>query len=96
MNSSLYLFACLSDPQITCSIAVSRQGLSEREIKAILNVSDQAWSSIYFAMGDFLLEISGLYRYVHHRNRAVNCDVIIKFCQKFLAVLTVMIIYSKC
>ncbi|XP_068711774.1 TPR repeat-containing protein DDB_G0287407-like isoform X2 [Montipora foliosa] len=45
---------------IMCCILVSRQGLSETEIKAILKISDQMWSVVYFAIEDFLLERSGL------------------------------------
>ena len=44
-----------------CCILVARQGLSEIELKAILNVSDQMWSVLYFPIEEFILERSGLY-----------------------------------
>ena len=44
-----------------CCILVARQGLSETELKAILNITDQMWSVLYFAIEDFILERSGLY-----------------------------------
>lgn len=47
-----------------CCILVARQGLSETELKSILNMSDQMWSVLYFAIEDFILERSGLYGYV--------------------------------
>ena len=43
-----------------CCILVARQGLSEIELKAILNISDQMWSVVFFAIEEFILERSGL------------------------------------
>lgn len=45
---------------IMCCILVARQGLSETELKAILNISDQMWSVVFFAIEEFILERSGL------------------------------------
>ncbi|XP_038069348.1 nephrocystin-3-like [Patiria miniata] len=44
-----------------CCLLVARRGLSEVEIKKILGVTDQAWSTLYFAMNEFVIERSGLY-----------------------------------
>ena len=44
-----------------CCIFVARQGLSETELKAILKITDQIWSVLYFAIEEFLLERSSLY-----------------------------------
>ena len=56
-------FACLRiflHLQIMCCILVARQGLSETELKAILNISDQMWAVVFFAIEEFILERSGL------------------------------------
>ncbi|KAM7438388.1 hypothetical protein ABFA07_012101 [Porites harrisoni] len=46
---------------VMCCIFVARQGLSETELKAILKITDQIWSVLYFAIEEFLLERSSLY-----------------------------------
>ena len=47
--------------QIMCCILVSRQGLSETELKSILHITDQMWSVLYFAIEEFILERAALY-----------------------------------
>ncbi|XP_022080211.1 TPR repeat-containing protein DDB_G0287407-like [Acanthaster planci] len=47
--------------EVMCCLLVARRGLSEGEIKRILGVSDQVWSTLYFAMNEFVIERSGLY-----------------------------------
>ncbi|KAJ7337905.1 hypothetical protein OS493_008064 [Desmophyllum pertusum] len=46
---------------IMCCILVSRQGLSETELKSILHITDQMWSVLYFAIEEFILERAALY-----------------------------------
>ena len=44
-------------------IEVSKEGLSEEELKAILHIDSGTWSPIFFAMASFILDRAGLYRY---------------------------------
>jgi hypothetical protein len=46
-----------------CLIEVSKEGLSEEELKAILHIDSGTWSPIFFAMASFILDRAGLYRY---------------------------------
>lgn len=50
---------------VMCCILVARQGLSETEIKSILKITDQMWSTLYFAIEEFILERSGIYRFTY-------------------------------
>lgn len=42
---------------------VSKEGLSEEELKAILHIDAGIWSPMFFAMASFILDRAGLYRY---------------------------------
>ena len=45
-----------------CLIEVSKDGLSEEELKAILHIDSATWSPMFFAMASFILDRAGLYR----------------------------------
>ena len=49
-----------------CLIEVSKDGLSEEELKAILHIDSATWSPMFFAMASFILDRAGLYRYNAH------------------------------
>ncbi len=55
------MFLCLA--KVLCLIEVSKEGLSEEELKAILHIDSGTWSPIFFAMASFILDRAGLYRY---------------------------------
>ncbi|EDO32345.1 predicted protein, partial [Nematostella vectensis] len=55
--------------QVLSCILVCRQGLSENELKSILQISDQNWSALYFALDDFLVFRSGLYNFAYDELR---------------------------
>ena len=48
--------------KVLCLIEVSKEGLSEEELKAILHIDSGTWSPIFFAMASFILDRAGLYR----------------------------------
>ncbi|XP_071479087.1 TPR repeat-containing protein DDB_G0287407-like [Diadema antillarum] len=48
---------------VMCCLLLAHRGLSENELKAIVGLTNQEWSSLFFAMDDFLLEAEGLYRF---------------------------------
>jgi len=50
---------------VMCCILVARQGMSEKELKSILHITDQMWSVLYFAVEEFILERTGLYGFSH-------------------------------
>lgn len=50
---------------VMCGILVARQGMSEKELKSILHITDQMWSVLYFAIEEFVLERTGLYGFSH-------------------------------
>nr|XP_006816361.1 PREDICTED: TPR repeat-containing protein DDB_G0287407-like [Saccoglossus kowalevskii] len=51
--------------KVMSCILVSRYGLSDQEIKSIINLPDQLWSSIYFALEDFLIDREGIYGFAY-------------------------------
>ncbi|KAL9984671.1 hypothetical protein ACROYT_G006994 [Oculina patagonica] len=63
---------------IMCCILVARQGLSETELKSILNITDQMWSVLYFAIEEFILERTGLYGFSYDELLAAVKE---KYCQ---------------
>ncbi|XP_072027805.1 TPR repeat-containing protein DDB_G0287407-like [Amphiura filiformis] len=48
--------------EIMCCLLEAKQGLTELELKTILHISDQVWSTLYFAIDDFMVESAGVYR----------------------------------
>ena len=46
--------------QVMRSLVLSREGLSENEITEMLELSDQEWSPIYFALDKYLVKRQGL------------------------------------
>ena len=49
--------------KVLCLMEISKEGLSEEELKAILHIDSGTWSPIFFAMASFILDRAGLYRY---------------------------------
>jgi tetratricopeptide (TPR) repeat protein len=56
---------------ILCTIYVSRRGLAENEILEILNISQNAWSPIYIALEEMLVNRSGLLTFFHDYLRQI-------------------------
>lgn len=51
--------------EVMCCLLLCHRGLSETELKAMLQPTNKEWSSLYFAVDDFLLEAEGLYRFAY-------------------------------
>ena len=43
-----------------CSICLSRQGMSETELKEMFDIPDHVWSPLYFAIEHVIVDQSGL------------------------------------
>ena len=56
----LWLSFILDFFQVMCSISLSRQGMSETEIKQIFDIPDHVWSPLYFAIEHVIIVQSGL------------------------------------
>ena len=48
--------------QIMCGLTLATKGLTEIEIRDMLSIPSAAWSPVYFAIKDFILDHSGLLR----------------------------------
>ena len=46
--------------QVMCSICLSRQGMSETELKEMFDIPDHVWSPLYFAIEHVIVDQSGL------------------------------------
>ncbi|XP_070580560.1 TPR repeat-containing protein DDB_G0287407-like [Ptychodera flava] len=47
--------------KVMCCLLESRYGLSDHEIKELMEIPDHVWSAIFFAMEDFFIDRGGLY-----------------------------------
>ena len=48
--------------QVVCCLTLATKGLTETEIRDMLDIPSAAWSPIYFSIKDFILDHSGLLR----------------------------------
>ena len=46
--------------QVMCSLCLSRQGMSETELKEMFDIPDHVWSPLYFAIEHVIVDQSGL------------------------------------
>ncbi|XP_070181286.1 TPR repeat-containing protein DDB_G0287407-like [Littorina saxatilis] len=47
-------------PKVMCGLTLTKKGLTETEIREMLDVPSAAWSPVYFSIKDFILDHSGL------------------------------------
>ncbi|XP_006816362.2 TPR repeat-containing protein DDB_G0287407-like [Saccoglossus kowalevskii] len=60
--------------KVMSCIAVSRYGLSEKEIKSIVNIPDHIWSRIYFTMEEFFIDRVGILAFAYDELLATVYD----------------------